>query len=60
MLVCMGKFNSTPIDTNQRSQLTHGNITGEQDMDIKKYKDRLRSLGQDITDNEEEEEEEEE
>ncbi|KAG2185672.1 hypothetical protein INT44_002465 [Umbelopsis vinacea] len=33
---------------------------GEQDMDIKKYKDRLRSLGQDITDNEEEEEEEEE
>jgi hypothetical protein len=29
-------------------------------MDIKKYKDRLRSLGQEVTDNEEEEEEEEE
>ncbi|CAO3679777.1 unnamed protein product [Umbelopsis vinacea] len=33
---------------------------GEQDMDIKKYKDRLISLGQEVTDNEEEEEEEEE
>ena len=29
-------------------------------MDIKKYKDRLISLGQEVTDNEEEEEEEEE
>jgi hypothetical protein len=29
-------------------------------MDIKKYKDRLRSAGQEVTDNEEEEEEEEE
>lgn len=28
-------------------------------MDIKKYKDRLRSAGQEVTDNEEEEEEEE-
>lgn len=29
-------------------------------MDIKKYKDRLRSLGQEVTDNEEEEDDEEE
>lgn len=51
LLVCMGKYNQNF----KRGKLMI--FVGEQDLDIKKYKNRLRDVGEAVTDSEDEDEE---
>lgn len=51
LLVLMGKGNG-----NKRERNILISFKGDQDLQIKKYKDRLRGLGQTVSDSEEEEE----
>jgi hypothetical protein len=52
LLVCMGKIHKS---YKREEELTY--FLGEQDLDVKKYKKRLRDVGEAVTDSEDEEEE---